>query len=334
MSVWNLFRDDPAFQLASLTDAMNKFPFKPSRLGELGLFQEQGVPFNTVVIEERDGVLALLPFKRRGESGVVAKSEKRKVRSFAIPHIPYDDAVLAEQLQGVRAFGTENEVAGVAQVVNDRLVAMRQDHEVTLEFHRAAAIQGKVLDGADGSTEIYDVFAEFGVTEKTVDFVLGTATTDVRAKCIEVSRAIEGGLGARTYDHVHAMCGSTWFDALIAHDYVKDAYHRWQDSINLRNDPRKGFEFGGITFEEYRGKVGDVSFIPAAQARFFPVGTPGLFKTYFGPADFMETVNTIGLPYYAKQKLMDFDRGVQLHTQSNPLCLCLMPRVLVKGTTS
>ena len=47
---------------------------------------------------------------------------------------------------------------------------------------------------------------------------------------------------------------------------------------------------------------------------------------------FNETVNTLGLPIYAKQESRKFDRGTDLHTQSNPLPLCLRPSVLVKVT--
>jgi hypothetical protein len=48
----------------------------------------------------------------------------------------------------------------------------------------------------------------------------------------------------------------------------------------------------------------------------------------------METVNTIGLPIYAKQAPdpSGFNRFVQLHSQSNPLPLCLIPRAVVKAT--
>ena len=33
---------------------------------------------------------------------------------------------------------------------------------------------------------------------------------------------------------------------------------------------------------------------------FFPLGTPNLFKTFFAPADYIERINTLGLPGYAK----------------------------------
>jgi Phage major capsid protein E len=61
------------------------------------------------------------------------------------------------------------------------------------------------------------------------------------------------------------------------------------------------FEYCGIVFEEYRGRVGTGDFTDASKAYFFPVGVPGLFRQYNAPADFVETANTIGLPRYAKQ---------------------------------
>jgi hypothetical protein len=62
----------------------------------------------------------------------------------------------------------------------------------------------------------------------------------------------------------------------------------------------------------------------------FPLGTVDTFGTYFAPADFNETVNTLGQPLYAKQEPRKFERGTDLHTQSNPLPMCHRPGVLVK----
>ena len=73
-------------------------------------------------------------------------------------------------------------------------------------------------------------------------------------------------------------------------------------------------------------------FIAAGEAHAFPLGTLDTFGTYFAPADFNETVNTLGQPLYAKQEPRKFDRGTDLHTQSNPLPMCHRPGVLVKLT--
>lgn len=319
------------FSLISLTEAVNHIPFKPSRIGQLGIFEEEGVATTSVVIEEKDGLLALLPTKRRGEPATVSKREKRVARSLTIPHIPFEETILAEAVQNVRAFGTENQLESVATVVNNALAKMRMSHEVTLEYLRAGALRGAILD-ANGSTSIYNLFTEFGVSETTVSFALTVATTKVKDKCLQVKRAIEDALGALPYTGIRALCGSTWFSNFIKHEDVEAAYDRYQEGAFLRTDPRAGFDFAGITFEEYRGTVSGVSFFDATQARFIPVGVPGLYKTYYAPADFMETVNTIGLPYYAKSERMPFDRGINLHTQSNPLPICLRPACLIKGT--
>ena len=120
-------------------------------------------------------------------------------------------------------------------------------------------------------------------------------------------------------------------------------YKLWQDGQALRSDMRAGFPFAGVTFEEYAGEAstadgngGWVSkrFIDEGEAHAFPLGTIDSFATYFAPADFNETVNTLGQPIYAKQEPRRFDRGTDLHTQSNPLPICQRPGLLVKLTAS
>ena len=100
---------------------------------------------------------------------------------------------------------------------------------------------------------------------------------------------------------------------------------------------RAGFNFGGLTFEEYRGQATDLNgvsrrFIAAGEAHAFPLGTIDTFSTYFAPADFNETANTLGQVLYAKQQPRKFERGTDLHTQANPLPMCHRPGVLVKLT--
>lgn len=333
MAMPDFFNTD-GFNLVSLTTSINKLPFKPKRIADMGLFSTQGVNTNTVIIEEDKGMLALLPSKTRGEAGTLHRRSLRTVRSFVIPHIPYEDRIEAASLQGVRKFGSEDQTDSVVAVVNDRLKKMKQSHETTLEWLRIGAIHGKVIDG-DGTTELYDLFSEFGVSAPSdVDFLLGTDTTQIRNLLLGVKETIEDGLGDEGYDHIHAFCGKTWFKAFVEHPEVKYAYQYFQDGQMLRNDPRAGFEYAGVTFEVYRGKIGTKSFVADGDVRFFPVGTPDLFVTFFGPADFNETVNTIGLPMYAKQEPMEFDRGTKLHTQSNPLPICTRPLTLVRGHTS
>ena len=197
------------------------------------------------------------------------------------------------------------------------------------------ALKGVILD-ADGTT-IYDLYSEFGITAKSVNFVLGTAGTEVLLKVLEVKRHMEDNLKGEFMSGIHCLCSSGFFDALTTHAKVKEAYARWKQGQILFSDNRTHFSFGGVTFEEYRGQATDADgnvrkFIADDEAHFFPLGTATTFRTYFAPADFNETANTLGLPLYAKQEPRKFGRGTDLHTQSNPLPVCLRPEILVKGT--
>ncbi|MEG3637653.1 major capsid protein [Magnetococcus sp. PR-3] len=335
MAALDVFNNN-AFSMVSLTDAINKMPFVPGRIGQLGIFHEQGVSTTTVLIEEREGSLNLVETTARGAPAVQNSSNKRKARSLTVPHIALEDTILADEVQNLRAFGSESNLEGVQTVVNNRLEEVARKIDATLEHLRIGAIKGQILD-ADGSTVLYDLFTEFGVSQQgEVDFDLDNANPQagaVKKKCHTIRRKIEDELGAQPYDHIHAICGPDFFDELITHPEVSTAYERYMDGLFLRQGQARGsFEYAGIIFEEYRGKVGSVEFHDPSKAHFFPVGVPGLFRQYNAPADFVETVNTIGLPRYAKQAVdQQFARWVMLHVQSNPLPICTRPRVLLKA---
>ena len=329
--------DTDAFNMTSLTASINLLPNTYGKLEAMNLFPQKSVRTRNIAVEEQNGVLNLLPTQMPGGTSTFEGRTKRKMRSFTIPHIPHDDVILPEEIQGIRAFGTENELEAMANVVTDHLQSMRNKHAITLEHLRMGALKGNILD-ADGST-LYNLFDEFEITPKTVNFALGTASTDVKKKCLEVLRHIEDNLRGEFMTGVHCLVSPEFFDALTSHSKVKEAYERWEEGAALRNDMRSGFTFGGIIFEEYRGQATDPDgntrrFIASGEGHCFPTGTAESFVTYFAPADFNETVNTLGLPLYAKQCPRKFDRGTELHTQSNPLPLCLRPGVLVKLTAA
>ena len=66
----------------------------------------------------------------------------------------------------------------------------------------------------------------------------------------------------------------------------------------------------------------------------FPLGVPNLFRTVYAPADYVETVNTLGLPRYAKQWMSQNGKRIEMESQSNALSYCTRPRVLLQGTTT
>lgn len=330
--------NNPAFGMESLTDSILNIPFLPTQARMLGIFENDGIATTKLDLEFDAINVALIPATQRGGPETNYRPAKRKMRSLNVPHFPLRDTILPEEIQNVRLFGSNNELASAQAVVDKRLRGMAASHDATLEYQSIGAIKGVIYD-ADGTSVIYNLYNEFDITQTVVDFLLGTDSTDIKGKCTQVIRAIEDALGAYTYEAIHCFCGNDFFDALVKHPDVAEAYRLWKDTEGqfgafARSDSRKGFTFGGITFVNYRGNISGVGFVAAGEAHFFPVGVPGLFRTVFAPANMMETVNTIGLPRYARSEPKDMGRGLDLLTESNALAYCTRPGVLVKGRTS
>ncbi|CAK7018447.1 MULTISPECIES: major capsid protein [Burkholderiales] len=330
----NIF-ENPAFSMSALTAAINILPNNYDRLAQMGLFVDRPQRFRSIIVEKQNNVLTLLPTMPVGSPGTVGVRGQRNVRSFHIPHIPHDDVVLPEEVQGIRAFGSETELQTVAGVMAQHLQTMRNKHAITLEHLRFGALKGLILD-ADGSV-IYNLYDEFGITPQTFawDIAAHDSAFDVGKACRELLRYVEDNLQGERMTGVHVLVGKDFFEALTTHDDVIAAYERWQDGLALRSDMRSGFTFCGITFEEHRGRAtapgGSVRrFVEEDEGHAFPLGTMDTFATYYAPADFNETANTMALPLYAKQEPRKFDRGTDLHTQANPLPLCHRPALLVK----
>jgi len=328
----DIFNDD-AFSMVSLTKAINTGDHLPQRLAELGLFSEEGITTTSAMIEQKGETLSLVPAGTRGSPANATAGDKAKLIPFPTVHLPDRATILADTVQNLRAFGSETDAETVQTVVNGRLAKMRRKIDATIEYHRMGAIKGQVLD-ADGTSVLLDLYTSFGVSQQTHSMVLGTTTTKVRQKIVAAKRLAEAALGAQMYRGMRGLCSAAFFDAFVEHGAVEAAFDRFQNGEMLRNDPRNGFYFGGVYWEEYRGSVGGVDFIDSGEAYLVPEGVPDMFVTHYAPADYMETVNTIGLPYYAKQEAMRLNKGVEIEAQSNPLCLNTRPRAVIKLTAA
>ena len=332
MPMINPFTQD-AYNLVALSDAISILPNKYGRLNEMGLFIPKPQTSRAVFVEMKNGVLNLLPTRPVGAPGTVATRSTRNLRPFLIPHIPHEDTILPSEYGGIRAFGTENQYMTLAGVLAEHLQTARDKFEITWEYLKWGALNGLILD-ADGAL-IYNLFSEFGIQQKTVDFALDDDTTDVKAKTFEVARHIEDNAMGEIFSYIHAMVSSEFFDALVSHPNVEKFWVNFSDAQNIRGDMRRRFVFGTMAFEEHRGNVDDMTgtnrrFITASEGISFPVGTTNVFRMYYAPAEFLETVNTPGRDIYAKQKIRDFEKGIDLWFESNPLPMCTRPALLVR----
>jgi hypothetical protein len=138
---------------------------------------------------------------------------------------------------------------------------------------------------------------------------------------------------------VFALAGDTFHHQLVTHPTVTATYANWQAAVNLRGDTRMPFEFGGISWLRYHTRPkakaarGGNPMIGDKVARFLVAGVPGLYITRFAPADYEDTVNTMGLPRYARQYPMPNGKGRNMEIQTNPLNMCTRPEALISATT-
>lgn len=327
--------NDDAFSVTSLTAGINNVEHVPGRAGELVFAGVgEGVTTTTVTFEIKDEGLTLLTSQPRGGTGDRQTDEKSRLVSLAIPHIPAYDTILADKLLNVRVFGSTNQLSGAQSVVDQSNAKMARNHDLTIEYLRLGALKGQVIDG-DGSTVLANLFTTFGVSpEAEVDFELDDANTDLRGKCSTVIRKMH--TNAKTIipasAHVHAFVAPEFIDMLLNHPAYKEVGKAGAENAKRMLADSYVFgavEFGGIIFEEYRGG-GGVG-IDAGKAQFFWSGVPGLYAEYYAPADYMETVGTIGLPRYSKMEALPFNKGAKIETQQNPLPICLRPKTLMRA---
>lgn len=327
-----------AFNTFELTATLERVPHIPNLLGGMGIFQPVPVRTETVAIEKRDGVLALIPVSQRGAPLKGRENEKRNIRDFRTRRIAKSDRLMASEIQGIRAFGSSSELEQVQSETLRRQMALRNDAELTLENMRLGAIQGIVLD-ADGST-LDDWSAHWGVSAATeIDFDLDAASPAsgaVKRKCNQVIRAMmkaSKGSWVNGQTEVIALCGDAFFDDLTAHTEVRATYLNQQEASQLRGgyaDVYDQVRYGNITWINYRGTDDGTSVaINTDKAKFFPKGARDLFQHVMSPGESFDWVNTPGQEFYSLV-IPDEKRNthVDIELYSYPLIICTNPEIL------
>ena len=341
--ILDVFNQDP-FKAIALSDAVQRNPYQPVGLGALGVFESNPIRTRALAIEERTGKLVLIPFSQRGAEGTQRTTEKRKFRYFEVPRLMHDDTIQAEEVQGIREFGTESVLMQIETEVARRLsgpTGLLASVVYTKEYLRLAALQGLVLDPKDGSV-MYNWFDEFQIVQPppTPFNLPAQALNTLRPICNGIIRTMarksQGAFVPTT--RVYAMCGDAFYDAFVNHVDVIRTFVNWSDAKALRDNSQgaafDAFDFSGITWFNYRGSDDNVTIkIPDEQVNFFPVGAPGVFREANAPGETVDWVNTPGRPVYVLP-IFDLFRRMwwKMETYAYPLFVCTRPEVLLSGT--
>jgi hypothetical protein len=337
-----------AFEIVDYTQELAIVPASWTLLGDVGLFSEEMLSTHTVTFEEQNKTLGLITDQYRGAKPLANKDDLRKIHSYNIPHFPDVDAVKPQDVQNKRAYGSATIAETEAAVIARKMERIRRNYDVTLEVSRFATLTTGNLYSPSGTIS-GNFFTQTGVTQTVVDWVFGTAGTDIVAKAEAVVAAMQDN--ANTGDvitGVIAYCSPTFFAKLISHAKVQTAYQYYtategqliQRNRAGSNGPAnisglyREFSFGGIRFVEVRTVLAGQALIPAGDAVFVPTGTTDTFVTYYGPANKMDFVNTMAERTYMWAYRDPKGEGIELEAESNWLNVLRRPSLVVRGFSS
>lgn len=325
---------DRPFEMVDLTEELNLVPNTWGLINELGIFRNESVTQHTVMVESTSGSLSVISDTVRGVRNLVNKDDTRQIRSFAIPHFTLDDAVSPMDLQGKRAYGSDN-ADTEAEVVARKLERIRRNHAITMEAARAYALTTGAIYAPNG-TVVDNYYTSFGISRKEIDFLLGTSTTELTLKIEEAIAHIQDNqLSGEVMSNVVVLCSPEFFGKLITHATIKDAYKYYtstQEPLRQRlgSGLYRRFVHGGVEFIEYRGSYNGTRLIPVGDAYALPMGSSDTFISYFSPANKLSLANTLGQEVYAFQYRDPKDEGLLLQTESNQLHLVRRPQTVVR----
>jgi hypothetical protein len=347
----DIFRND-AFSVTSLQRTVDNTPFIPTMLGDMAIFDSKPIMTREVLLYEKDGNVRLIPVTEIGSPDVMQIRDVGRMRALSTVRLAKMDSVRAGELLSVAdtAIPETIRLRNAITLVAERTAALKQDMAATKELHRLGAIQGKLLD-ADGTTVIYDYFAQYGIsTPATISVNFSTtAEADLmmffqenvyRPMALSLqNRATPGGF------RIAALVGDTFWGRLMRHPGFRNIYIYMQQAKELARAANplvqpnawETVDFAGVTWINYRGSTaGDIA-IPTNDAIFFPVGATDVFQVYWGPGETLKDVGQKGKPeclYIQPDVRTEMPSFVDIFLRAYPLYACIYPKCLIRMTTT
>ena len=328
-----------------IRDAGNQYGYINSRND---YFQMKSTAQTAIVFDIDTSTTTLLPQVKRG-AGVATSGKEHVVQTKAIPlaYFKHSDTLTVEDIQGQRA-PQSTEAETLARATAEKLQDMRRAWDMTNEYLKIQALKG-LAKSPDGVT-IFDAFTEFGVSQTTVDFVLGTSTTNVDGKIATLKRGIAtnvktGGAIAG----IEVLVDPAFFDKLVNHPSIVNAYVQYMNSgkQQMRDDLSNYMQWGIMDVFEHRG-VRFISYdatfnlpdgsteaaIAASTGHAYALGVQGLFRGYNGPSAKLSGANQAGQELYVRTFVDPKDEYVEFELEAAPLYFASKPASLYKVTSS
>lgn len=321
-------KNNAVYGVTALTEAINKLPATPTIIRELNIFKPDYRTTTSVNVAAKQGQLVLVEAVPRGTPGNPVKETLGDSQSFNMLHLPKNDIVLADDVQNVKAWGTENTASTVAEKVNDKMASMKADLEYSREYYMLQALMGKVYN-ADGSTVLYDIYQRFGLIRKTHTIKLSDQALAV-GKILDGIKTAQGKLrNGEVVNGWTVLASPSFMQEFVYHPKIVDIYNRVQEAkVYREGNTNVSFSHMNVDFVQYDHVFPNSVTIPDGEAIILPKGTVNTFREYFAPANLNGAVNTKALPYYASRVELPHGIGWDLYAQTNPLPLLLRPELV------
>jgi hypothetical protein len=332
--MWDIFNQKP-YSMISLTDAVRRKKTIPGLIGSLNLFTPKPVRSRTVAVEVKGNTLNIVQTSDPGAPRTRRANNKASIADLRVRRIEEASRINAEELQGIRQFGTESDPKTLQTEVAERQQDCIDDLSATVERLRLSCIDGVLLDADD--TEIYDYYDTFGfVKPGEIDFNWSARTGCKKFVANNVTRPIVRALGGMTPPgmRIVALCGDDFFDDMQENGEYRDAFKNTQNASKLlENTAFQAVDAWGVTWINYRGTDDNSQVaIGVDKVKFVPVGVRGLFQEAFAPAPTFPLVNTKGQEWYSRI-VVDRDREewADVEIESHRLPICTRPEALLSG---
>lgn len=328
------------------TQEINEIPNQYGWVKNQGIFNVRPTTQTAIIFDKNEAETTLLPQVPRG-SRETTVGKDRKVETFSLPlaYFKHSDYITPEDIQGQRMPGTPDQPETLANVRMEKLEDMRRAVDQTHEYMQIQALKG-ISTTPDG-TVLANMFTEFGVAQPTVDFDLGTAATNIDSKIAEVKRGVTANLkSGGSIQGIDIMCGEGFFDKLIDHPKVREAYLNAASNAQYQRDISQYMPWGVSDVFVYRG----VRFFTYPAVFLLPNGTSeqavadqeahviprvrDLFRGYVGPNNKLGGANNFGAEMFAFEYTDPKDEYHELQVETAPLFFATKPGVLYKLTTS
>jgi hypothetical protein len=336
-------------RIVEWSDEINQTDNQFGLLNQMGLFNEKGSTQDAIVFDKNVQTTTLIPQSNRGsKSSTYGKDRVRDTYTLTIPHFKHKDYLTAGDLAGWRADGSSDSAVTLASAKAEKITDLRLAADLTKEYMKVQAVKGITKD-AEANT-IADMYSEFGVTQKSIDFVLGTAGTNIDAKISELKRYLAtNSKGAGITSGTSVMVDTSWFDKFVNHPNVKGAYQYYLNSgaQRLRDDLSTyqawgvvdSFYHRGITFFTYNANFnlpdGTTEDAVATDSGYSIVqGGRDIYRGVNGPAYKLSGVNTVGRPMYAYEYNDGRDEAMEFEVEFSSLYFMARPLMSVKVTSS